>query len=234
MIAGRTQAICRPNCRSTRLSKQRSWPIEIAWIPSNLWEKWGWWQGWATGMKDCRQSELQWSQTSEGESLSPHWHRSHCLWRDWEAYSFSPSVTFCIHRFLSTSLLLSSVSLLSIFTVHAMERDGCFQWKIQSTDTRDFSLGWMPLQRYTCFFPAGSLADSTSQIRCIQWKGSRRVFKCCLCRDMLVGERWGKSDKLCQILGRSCDQMMSLEGQTVTCLLTLFSAQCLLAVFCNR
>ena len=56
MIAGRIQAICRPNCRSTRLSKQRSWPIEIAWTPSNLWEKQGWWQGWATGMKDSADS----------------------------------------------------------------------------------------------------------------------------------------------------------------------------------
>lgn len=35
MIAGRIQAICRPNCRGTRLSKQRSWPIEITWTPSN-------------------------------------------------------------------------------------------------------------------------------------------------------------------------------------------------------
>lgn len=31
----------------------------------------------------------------------------------------------CVHRFLSTSLLLSSVSLLPIFTVHAKEKDGC-------------------------------------------------------------------------------------------------------------
>lgn len=56
MIAGRIQAICRPNCRSTRLSKQRSWPIEIVWTPSDLWEKQGWWQGWTTGMKDSADS----------------------------------------------------------------------------------------------------------------------------------------------------------------------------------
>lgn len=100
MIAGRIQAICRPNCRGTRLSKQRSWPIENTWTPSNQWENWGFGQGWATGMKDCRQCELQSSQKREGEALSSHWCCPCCLWVHWEAYSFSPSRIFSVYLFL--------------------------------------------------------------------------------------------------------------------------------------
>lgn len=128
MIAGRIQAICRPNCRGTRLSKQRSWPTEIVWTPSDQWEKRGFGQGWATGMRDSADSELQWSQTRVQESLSSQWHCPCCSWVYWEAYSFSPSRIFCVHLFLhSLSLLLPSVSLLCIFTVRAMETDGGLQ-----------------------------------------------------------------------------------------------------------
>lgn len=76
----------------------------------------------------CRQCELQWSQPREGESLSSHWCCPCYLLVHWEASSFSPSKIFCVHLFLhSLSLLLSSVTLLCIFTVHAMETDGGLQ-----------------------------------------------------------------------------------------------------------
>lgn len=54
MIAGGIQAIYKPSCRNIKVSKQRSWPIEIAWTPSNLWEKLGCWQHWAMSMKNCK------------------------------------------------------------------------------------------------------------------------------------------------------------------------------------
>lgn len=145
MIAGRIQAICRPNCRSTRLSKRRSWPIETAWTPSNLWEKWGWWQGGATGMKDSADS-LNYSDLKRGGITVPSLISFMLSLRGLGSLFFlCPSRTFCHHWFLSTSFLLSSVSLLSIFTVHAMERDRCFQLKIQSADFRDFFSVVMPL-----------------------------------------------------------------------------------------
>lgn len=131
MIAGRIQAICRPNCRGTRLSKQRSWPIEIVWTPSNQWEKRGYGQGWATGMKACADCELQWSQTREGESLSSHWHCPCCLRVYWEAYSFSPSRIFCVHLFLH------SLSYYLVWACYAYSP--CMQWKQMGASNKRFN-----------------------------------------------------------------------------------------------
>lgn len=84
-----------------------------------------------------------------------------------------PSLTLCtltvnltllVHQEFSvpvrslTFLLLFGVSLLSIFTVHTVERDGCFQWNIQSTDFRLLAGVNATLEVHT-FLSSRELAD---------------------------------------------------------------------------
>lgn len=131
MIAGRIQAICRPNCRGTRLSKQRSWPIEIVWTPSNLWEKQGFEQGWATGMKDSADS-VSYSDLKQGRG-------SHCPLTGIAhvASEYTGKLILVVHQEFSVSICFFTLPYYLVWACYVYSL--CMQWKQMGACNKRFN-----------------------------------------------------------------------------------------------